>query len=357
MKRFLIILCCFILSIGIAYADDNYNGDQNEGGGGSQDSGVAGGASYTQSGLRMYIVDSNGYTVTPDAVDVLYQSKPAGLKEFNSIKIKDKTIGIRTYADRSIPTPFYYDGEFQTNGEAIRNYMLTQTAEGDTNAHLLIEKYWGADIARRFSQEDWYFCIEPIAWMGVYNENGYTNNSFYGTATEWAKLMKSLGTEEYHQTLRNVANKTVHDVIDGRTKKDSNRTLELSDEAEAIICETLRLQEKDGIQSEYLFADEKGNNIIRQRINDCLRYYCKQISVDVKSSHKIRKTVLSNLFAKDFNIDEVMKIAGHRDKLTTYKYYLFSVNLKEKKKERLNEALGSKHCTLGQPKVNPIKTA
>lgn len=154
-----------------------------------------------------------------------------------------------------------------------------------------------------------------------------------------------------------MANKTVHDVIDGYTKKDSNRTLELSDEAEAIICETLRLQEKAGIQSEYLFADEDGNNIIRQRINDCLRYYCKQISVDVKSSHKIRKTVLSNLFAKNFNIDEVMKFAGHHDKMTTYKYYLFSVNLKEKKKERLNEALGSKHCTLGQPKVNPFKTA
>ena len=36
MKRFLIILCCFILSIGVAYADE-YNGGQEEGGGGSQD--------------------------------------------------------------------------------------------------------------------------------------------------------------------------------------------------------------------------------------------------------------------------------------------------------------------------------
>ena len=150
-----------------------------------------------------------------------------------------------------------------------------------------------------------------------------------------------------------VEEKTIHDVTEGKTKKDSNRILDLSDEAVAIIHRATELQKELSIKSEYLFADEKGRHIKRQRVNDCLRYYCKKISVDAKSSHKIRKTVLSNLFANGFDFEEVMQIAGHRNKSTTFKYYLFSVRLKDNRRSRLNQALSSKHCTFqstpGQP--------
>lgn len=150
-----------------------------------------------------------------------------------------------------------------------------------------------------------------------------------------------------------VEEKTVHDVTDGRTKKDSNRILDLSDEALAIIHRALKLQKELSIKSDYLFADSKGEHIIRQRVNDCLRFYCKKISLDVKSSHKIRKTVLSNLFANGFDFEEVMEIAGHRNKSTTLKYYLFSVKVNSDRKSRLNQALASNHCTFqstpGQP--------
>lgn len=152
-----------------------------------------------------------------------------------------------------------------------------------------------------------------------------------------------------------VEEKTVHEVTEGRTKKDSNRILDLSDEAVAVIRRALELQEELSIKSEYLFADGKGEHIIRQRVNDCLRFYCKKISLDVKSSHKIRKTVLSNLFANGFDFEEVMEIAGHRNKSTTLKYYLFSVRLNSDRKERLNQALSSSHCifqpTPGQPQT------
>lgn len=143
---------------------------------------------------------------------------------------------------------------------------------------------------------------------------------------------------------RIVEEKTVHDVTDGRTKKDSNRVLDLSDEALAIIRRALELQEELSIKSEYLFADGKGGHIIRQRVNDCLRFHCKKASLDVKSSHKLRKTVLSNLFSNGFDFEEVMQIAGHRNKSTTLKYYLFSMRMKEDRKTRLNQALSSKHC-------------
>ena len=142
-----------------------------------------------------------------------------------------------------------------------------------------------------------------------------------------------------------VEEKTIHDVTEGKTKKDSNRILDLSDVAVAIIHRATELQKELSIKSEYLFADEKGRHIKRQRVNDCLTYYCKKISVDAKSSHKIRKTVLSNLFANGFDFEEVMQIAGHRNKSTTFKYYLFSVRLKDNRRSRLNQALSSKHCT------------
>lgn len=154
-----------------------------------------------------------------------------------------------------------------------------------------------------------------------------------------------------------VEEKTIHEVMDGRTKKDSNRILDLSDEAMAIINQAINLQKELSIKSEYLFADENGNNIIRQRINDCLRFYCKKLAMECKSSHKIRKTVLSNLFANGFDFDEVMEIAGHRQKTTTLKYYLFSMKLKDDRKERLNKALASKHCIFSQPNANPKRTA
>lgn len=154
-----------------------------------------------------------------------------------------------------------------------------------------------------------------------------------------------------------VEEKTIHDVTDGKTKKDSNRILDLSDEAAAIINQAILLQRDLSIKSEYLFADDNGEHIIRQRINDCLRFYCRQLSLDAKSSHKIRKTVLSNLFAAGFDFEEVMQIAGHKNKATTLKYYLFSVKLKDDQQARLTKALSSNHCKFGQPTVNQSKSA
>lgn len=144
-----------------------------------------------------------------------------------------------------------------------------------------------------------------------------------------------------------VENKTIHVVTNGETKKNSNRIIDLSNEAILIITEAIRIQKELSIKSDYLFADDKGEHIIRQRINDCLRFYCKKISLDAKSSHKIRKTVLSNLFSKGFDFEEVMQMAGHRNKSTTLKYYLFSVRMKDDRQARLTQALASKHCTLG----------
>ena len=150
-----------------------------------------------------------------------------------------------------------------------------------------------------------------------------------------------------------VKQKTVHIIVEGETKRNSNRVIDLSDEAILIAQEALRVQKDLSIKSDFLFAAENGEHIYRQRINDCLRYYCNQILIAAKSSHKQRKTVLSNLFSQGFDLDEVMQIAGHRQKETCLKYYIFSMRLKDNRQKRMSDALASKHCTLGQPPLNP----
>lgn len=148
-----------------------------------------------------------------------------------------------------------------------------------------------------------------------------------------------------------VQEETVHVIAEGHTKNNSSRIIELSDEALAIIQVTLELQENLSLKSEYLFCDNEGKAIVRQRINDCLRFYCGKSGIGVKSSHKIRKTVLSKLFDKGFDFEEVMRFAGHHDKNTTIRYYLFSMKMKEDKHDKISSALSSNNCPfLSQPR-------
>ena len=146
-----------------------------------------------------------------------------------------------------------------------------------------------------------------------------------------------------------VKQETIHVVTNEETKCNSSRIIDLSDEAIQIIKEAKRLQKEASIVSEYLFADVTGKNIIRQRINDCLRFYCNRIQIDTKSSHKIRKTVLSNLFNNKFDLDEIMKISGHRNKSTLLKHYIFSTKNQGNTQERISQALSTGH----RPLVNP----
>ena len=48
-----------------------------------------------------------------------------------------------------------------------------------------------------------------------------------------------------------------------------------------------------------------------------------------------------------------MKFAGHHDKNTTTKYYLFSMKLKKDNHDKISNALSSNNCPfLSQPQVN-----
>ena len=114
---------------------------------------------------------------------------------------------------------------------------------------------------------------------------------------------------------------TVHDIVEYTKTDASDRFLPLTPEATIILSQTQAFNLANHINSTYIFSDVNGNNFNRQRINNCLYSYCKKINISKKSSHKIRKNVISTLLDNIPNKESVRNFAGHEDLQTTLKYY------------------------------------
>ena len=140
-----------------------------------------------------------------------------------------------------------------------------------------------------------------------------------------------------------IRHKTIRIVAEGDTKCKSNRTLSLTDESVSILKECFELHKMMNINSEFLFINSKEKHVPRERYNEILEYYCKKVGINVKSIHKTRKTTLTRLFEGGMSLEEVLGISGHRDKNTLLKHYIFTMNKKETKKERVSEALSTGH--------------
>ena len=74
-------------------------------------------------------------------------------------------------------------------------------------------------------------------------------------------------------------------------------------------------------KSPFIFADKNGINFNRQRINTRLYKYCEKINISKKSSHKIRRSVISSLLDNVKNKDSVRQFAGHKNIQTTFNSY------------------------------------
>lgn len=79
--------------------------------------------------------------------------------------------------------------------------------------------------------------------------------------------------------------------------------------------------QSQNITSEFIFADENGANFNRQRINTCLYGYCVKVGIIKKSSHKIRRSVISTLLDNITNKVSVQAFAGHEELQTTLNSY------------------------------------
>ena len=131
--------------------------------------------------------------------------------------------------------------------------------------------------------------------------------------------------DKYDDELNKTAG-SVHEVVEYTKTKAGERFLPLTPEARRILDSVKFWNKLHKIKSEYIFADENGKNFNRQRINTCLYSYCVAVGIIKKSSHKIRRSVISNLLDNIVNKVSVQEFAGHEELQTTLNSYYKDVS-------------------------------
>ena len=132
-----------------------------------------------------------------------------------------------------------------------------------------------------------------------------------------------------YTTYDNGKKHTVHKIVEYTKTKAGDRILPLSPEAVSILDDVREWNKEHHITSEFIFADRNGNHFKRQRINDRLYGYCEKANVIKKSTHKIRRCVVSTLLDNVKNKDSVRMFAGHENIQTTFNAYYKDISSDE----------------------------
>ena len=98
-----------------------------------------------------------------------------------------------------------------------------------------------------------------------------------------------------------------------------DRYLQLSNYDIEIFKLINEFNKKQGFRSEYVFCNEKGRMTSRQ-LDNYLRTMCKNANIKEKSMHDIRRTVASEMYKNNVNIEIIRAFLGHSDIQTTYSY-------------------------------------
>lgn len=119
-----------------------------------------------------------------------------------------------------------------------------------------------------------------------------------------------------------------HDISSGY------RTIPLTDKALKILEEVKKLSENH----EYLFTQSNGERLTSRSFNYWLWKHCRDAGVSFKSSHCIRRTFASRLFAAGMPLAEISMYMGHED-IETTKGYIYNYHEVEQNRSYMNRAL------------------
>jgi len=120
-------------------------------------------------------------------------------------------------------------------------------------------------------------------------------------------------------------------------KHDSSagyRTIPLTEKALKILDEVKKLSP----DNEYLFTQKNGARITSRSFNYWLEKYCRDAGISFKSSHCIRRTFASRLFAAGMPLAEISVYMGHED-IETTKGYIYNYHEIEQNRTYMNKAL------------------
>lgn len=129
-------------------------------------------------------------------------------------------------------------------------------------------------------------------------------------------------------------------VVEYTKSEDGFRDIYLTTAARKIIEFARYMNKVNGEFSEegYIFVHNH-KNINHYSIQAMILRGCNKINMDVKTSHKIRKTYISTLIDSGLNIDAIRRFAGHSDERTTYGNYCYNRMTDQQTEEIVENAL------------------
>ena len=120
-----------------------------------------------------------------------------------------------------------------------------------------------------------------------------------------------------------------------------NRRVILTTEAKHILETCWNYRKEHGAEdpSGFIFSTDNAP-CSYHAIADLYRKYCRKMGIVHKSSHKVRKTVISALIDGNVNINSIREMAGHCDERTTYSNYCYDRSSAPEKVALIEQTLG-----------------
>ena len=114
------------------------------------------------------------------------------------------------------------------------------------------------------------------------------------------------------------------EVIDGTKGTFGDRQVPLTPDAKAIISEIRTKREELGMGTDgYIFCPHEKPLNTYTAIQKAITTYCRELEIEEKSIHKVRKTMISTMIDGGLNLNTSRQIAGHMDERTTLNNYYY----------------------------------
>ncbi len=162
------------------------------------------------------------------------------------------------------------------------------------------------------------------------------------SALKWSDIDyndKSIHIQRMETNGLNANNKTIR-VVKEHTKGKSetgNRILPLSDYVIELFNKIKSFNNAHYSKNDFIFINGNGRMTNRQ-FDNFLRKMCKYANIQIKSSHDIRRTVASVMYANGVNIEIIRDYLGHSDIRTTYSY-IYNIDDEETKRNNIINSL------------------
>lgn len=191
--------------------------------------------------------------------------------------------------------------------------------------------------------------ILPLAWDDFYNK---TKNYVlaplallfqFQTGIRIGELCviryEDLTEQNGYIHIQRMLRRDTAEVVSHTKTAAGDRFVPLTSEAQKLI-DTARQYQKDHHYPDNGYIFSINDKPLTERcISTLYTKYCKKLGIIQKSSHKARKTFVSNLISNGVNINTVRQAAGHADEKTTYNNYCYDTSEEDEKKMQFEKAL------------------